>query len=207
MEEKDKKRFKLEYNRFNTIIAFASLIIATIALVLVSNQLNLQKKENRSNLIGDYLILEKLFFEIEQLRHIPENRVFFENAHKEQTIQYLKDLKHIVNQGVNNNLLKMNNKIYSRWWVFYKQVDFTINTLSDEILITKYYNISVNRGFALYGVPVNKNDFDMETLEDFKNYLKTFWIKGVENLLDIKEIKNYREMYNDLSNYGRIIRE
>ncbi len=205
--EKSKKWFKLLSNNFNTISSVFSLIIALFALGLVYNQLQFQKKENNSNLIGDYLILEKLFFEIQQLRNIPENSIFFENAYKEQTIQYLKDLKNIVNQGVNNDLLKMNNKIYSQWWVFYGQIDFTINMLNDEILLTKYYNIPINSTFTLKGLPVDKKDFDMKTLESFKNYFKTFWIKGVKNLLTIKEMKNYREMYLDLSNYGRIIRE
>ncbi len=205
--EKSKKWSKLLSNNFNTISSVFLLIIALFALGLVYNQLQYQKKENNSNLIGDYLILEKLFFEIQQLRNIPENSIFFENAYKEQTIQYLKDLKDIVNQGVNNDLLKMNSKIYSQWWVFYGQIDFTINMLNDEILLTKYYNIPVNREFILNGLPVDKKDFDMKTLEDFKNYFKTFWIKGVENLFTIKEIKNYSEMYFDLSNYGRIIRE
>ncbi|MDP2684501.1 MAG: hypothetical protein Q8P20_05615 [bacterium] len=207
MQDNKKKRFKLSYNVFNTLVAFASLIIAIIALVLVNNQLSFQKEENKSNLIGDYLILEDLYFKIEKFRHVPESTFFFENSHQEQTIQYLKDLKHIVNQGVNNSLLKMNNEIYSQWWVFYKQIDFTINTLNYEILLTKYYNIPIDSGFALNGIPVNKNDFDKNTLESFKNYLKTFWIKGVKDLLEIKEIKEYRDLYNDLSNYGRIIRE
>jgi|AntAceMinimDraft_9_1070365.scaffolds.fasta_scaffold06660_3 hypothetical protein len=207
MEDNKKKEFKLSYNIFNTFIAFASLFIAIIALCFVNNQLSFQKEENKSNLIGDYLILEDLYFEIEQLRHIPENKVFFENSYKENTIQYLKDLKHIVTQGVDNNLLKLNNEIYSQWWVFYKQIDFTINILNGEILLTKYYNIPVDRGFALNGIPVNKNDFDKNTLGNFKNYLRTFWVKGVEPILEIKEIKDYGEMYNELSNYGRIIRE
>ena len=202
-----KKELKPVYILFNTIVAFSSLIIASIALIIVSNQLYLQKKEDRSNLIGDYLILENLYFKLTDLRSIPDNRVFIEKSYREQTIQYLNDLKSIVNQGVNNNLLKMNDEIYSQWWVFYKQIDFTINSLNDEILLNKYYGIPIKREFASNGIPINKNEFDINTLENFKNYLRTFWIKGVENLLEMKEIQNYREKYNNLSNYGRVIRE
>jgi len=61
--EKSKKWSKLLSNNFNTISSVFLLIIALFALGLVYNQLQYQKKENNSNLIGDYLILEKLFFE------------------------------------------------------------------------------------------------------------------------------------------------
>ncbi|MFA4851353.1 MAG: hypothetical protein WC868_08275 [Bacteroidales bacterium] len=174
--------------------------------------MDLQKKEDRSNLIGDYLILESIYWKIADLKIIPVlyNSVFINESYREQTIQYLQDLKSLINEGITTKLLKMNDKIYSQWWVFSQQIDHTINNLNDTASLNplkKYYNIPVRIGWTLNGKILSKKEHDLETLEAFKDYLRTFWIKGATPMIEIKEMQYYRNKYIKLSNCGHIVTE
>jgi|GEM_PF-3258641 len=173
-----------------------------------ANQLKLHKKVDKSNLIGDYFILKSLYFKIYELKFIPNNGVFIDESYRKRTIQYLQDLKPIINQGINNSLLKMNDTIYSQWCVFYYQTENTIKSLNNELLIIKkYYDIPMQFEYSLNGKIISKKEADMNTLEDFKGYLRTFWIKGVEPMFKIKEMQYYDNMYRILSKNGSILRE
>jgi len=172
-----------------------------------ANQLELHKKVDKSNLIGDYFILESLYFKIYDMKFIPNNGAFIDESYRKQTIQYLQDLKFIINQGINNSLLKMNDTIYSQWCVFYYQTENTIKSLNNELLIKKYYDIPMQFEYSLNGKIISKKEADMNTLEDFKGYLRTFWIKGVEPMFKIKEMQYYDNMYRILSKNGSILRE
>lgn len=212
MENKDTlKKVKLnrEIFNFNTIIAFISLIVSAIALIIVCNQFNIQKREDNSNIIQDYFVLDNLYYEIKSLKSFTDlyPDLILDSLNTSKTIVCLNDLKSLVYSGINNNLLKKHNKIYSQWWVFYSQTDFTIKILEEESMLEKYYEIPQKHGYAIKGKEVSKNIFDIETLKDFIGYFKTFWIKGVEPMLNINEVKYYNDKYIGLSNWGRPIRE
>lgn len=169
------------------------------------SQLEIQQKENISEQIGDYLILDHIYWEVYEFKSliIGYESIFINEKFREQTIQCLSDLKSIVFKGIDNKLLKMDNKIYSQWWAFYQQVDFTLNSIRTDRGILKYYDIPLN---VTYGNGLTKSESELMILNQFKQYFNTFWIKGVQPILEMKEMRLYREMYLELSNHGRPIK-
>lgn len=171
-----------------------------------ANQLDIQKNEDRSILIGDFLILKNLYWKLNSMKSIPDYRDFFVESNRKGTLQYLNDLKSIINEGINTKLLKMNDKIYSQWWFFENQIESTINTLNGTNMLIaseKYYNIQVPFEYSRNGKEISKNENDLETLISFEKYLKIFWKKGATPLLEIKEMRYYYDSYQKLSNMGR----
>lgn len=207
MNMNTEKKTKLSLNSIiavaTTIIAVTSLLIALCALKIANNQLEFQEKEDRTNLIVDCSILENLFFRLNKMWLVPKNNIFIDEAFREQTVQYLQELKSIIKQGLDNNLLKMNDQIYSHWRFFDHQIESTLRTIIDEQPLEKYYGITIPHVYFKEHKEVSKNEYVVEQLEIFKEWIRIFWEKGGRRIMGIKEVQQYRQKYLDLSNRGR----
>lgn len=170
-----------------------------------ANQLDLQRKEDKSNLINDYLILKNSYKELLNLSRFPEDSILYNPTYREQTIKYLQDFKSIIYGGINTSLLKMHDEIYSRWCFFSEQIDGIINQLNNsEYPKLRYYNIPLKIVYIVDGQIIDENEHDVITLKDFKRYFNSFWKNGVEPMLQVKEMKYYENKYLELSNMGRM---
>jgi hypothetical protein len=172
-----------------------------------SDQLSIQRKVEKSNLIGDCQLLEGLYEKLMYMGISHENPFPIDKSYRKQTIKYLEDLDSLVIQGVNNNLLKMYENIYSQWVYFNSQIEFTIGDLnvSEENVLTKYFDVKVivhELSPSPTIKPPTREESDIEQLKVLTEWTKRFWEKGVEPMMNIKEIQTYR--HNNFSNYRRV---
>jgi hypothetical protein len=179
---------------------------------LNSAQLSIQRKVDKSNIIGDCQILEGLWEKLTFMLRMGNNDNPFptDTSFRKRTIKFLVDLKALVNQGINNNLLKTHEKIYSQWVYYNSQIEHTLYFLnfSKENAITKYFGIPI----SITGLspnpsikPPTKEESDIDQLKVLNEWTKRFWNKDVEPMMDIKEIQTYR--HNNMTNYNRVTNE
>jgi hypothetical protein len=177
-----------------------------------SAQLSIQRKVDKSNIIGDCQILEGIWEKLTLMLRMGNNDNPFpiDTSFRKQTIRFLVDLKALVNQGINNNLLKTHEEIYSQWVYYYSQIEHTLYFInfSKENVFTKYFekpititNLSPDPSIK----PRNKEESDIYDLKVLTEWTKRFWIKGVEPMMNIKEIQTYR--HNNITNYNRVFKE
>lgn len=172
-----------------------------------SDQLSIQRKVDKSNLISDCQLLEGLWEKLMYMGINHENPFPIDKSYRKQTIKYLEDLNSLVIQGVNNNLLKMYENIYSQWVYFNSQIELTIGTLniSEENVLTKYFDVKVeikplspNPSIK----PPTREESDIDQLKVLTEWTKRFWEKGVEPMMNTKEIQTYRK--NNFYNYRKV---
>jgi hypothetical protein len=174
-----------------------------------TDQLLIQRKVEKSNLIGDCQLLEGLCEKLIYMGISHENPFPIDKSYRKQTIKYLQDLDSLVIQGVNNNLLKMYENIYSQWVYFNSQIEFTIGDLnvSEENVLTKYFDVKViihELSPSPIIKPPTREESDIEQLKVLTEWTKRFWEKGVEPMMNIKEIQTYK--HNNFLNYRRVIK-
>jgi flagellar biosynthesis GTPase FlhF len=170
-----------------------------------SAQLSIQKKVDKSNSIGDCKILEDLWEKLMYMRIDQENPFPIDKSFRKQTIKYLEDLNSLVSQGVDNNLLKMYDKIYSHWVYFNSQIEFTIKSLNDENPYTKYFGILIPIERYEGNKPITKEESDISDLKVLTEWTKRFWKKGVEPMMNTNEIRTY--IHNNITNYNKVFKE
>lgn len=168
-------------------------------------QLLIQQRQDISNTIKDALSIYNLEFKIRDMMFIQDNYMYFDKSYRKQTLTYLNDLKALVNEGVNNNLLSRYENIYTFWIAFKEQIETTMYFLNvyEENLITKYYNIPPTiKNASINGEtppPYSAEKSAQFNLKAFKEYSKTFYDNGVLKARDILEVEKYAAKFYSLT--------
>lgn len=202
-EQNESQQISLEKNEIE-LNELKDQTKALYNLLDVNNkQLQIQNVNEKSISVSDFYELEIIIQELNSLQGFVNSELFSDMSKRENVINYLNAINKQVYAGMGNKIVKLNDKIYSQWWLFHGQIKYRLWVLNGYVSNNeKYYGYRLKKSYAnLENELISEEEDYIDGSKLFKNSSLVFYEKGIKPIFKLKEyINKHRKYFNTAFN-------